>query len=57
MHIKNKDLQHWVNGWIDWNLILDLHGGPNYVKNYVESPIIVNSTGILYTYTLYFHIW
>lgn len=37
-----EDLEHWVNGWVDWNLVLDLDGGPNYVKNHVDAPIIVN---------------
>lgn len=31
-------------GWLDWNLALDLEGGPNWVENFVDSPIIVNST-------------
>lgn len=31
-------------GWIDWNLALDEQGGPNYVNNNVDSPIIVNAT-------------
>lgn len=30
-------------GWIDWNLALDEQGGPNWVQNYVDSPIIVNA--------------
>lgn len=37
-----QDLNHWVVGWIDWNLVLDLNGGPNWVKNYVDAPIIVD---------------
>ena len=24
-----QDLNHWVTGWTDWNLALDLLGGPN----------------------------
>lgn len=40
-----QDLEHWVNGWIDWNLVVDKIGGPNYAKNYVDAPIIINSTG------------
>lgn len=40
-----QDLQHSVNGWIDWNLWLDENGGPNYVNNTVDSPIVVNATG------------
>lgn len=29
-------------GWIDWNLCLDLKGGPNWEGNNVDSPIIVD---------------
>ncbi|KAI1301596.1 Lysosomal acid glucosylceramidase [Halotydeus destructor] len=39
-----KDLQNWATGWVDWNLALDEQGGPNWVENYVDSPIIVNAT-------------
>jgi glucosylceramidase len=37
-------LQRFSVGWTDWNLALDLQGGPNWAKNFVDSPIIVNST-------------
>ncbi|XP_013167366.1 PREDICTED: glucosylceramidase-like [Papilio xuthus] len=30
-------------GWIDWNICLDMIGGPNWVQNYVDSPILVNA--------------
>ncbi|XP_044739379.1 lysosomal acid glucosylceramidase-like [Chrysoperla carnea] len=40
-----ETVNHWVTGWIDWNLALDEQGGPNWVQNYVDSPIIVNKTG------------
>ncbi|KAJ8289990.1 hypothetical protein GJAV_G00007490 [Gymnothorax javanicus] len=39
-----EDLNHYVTGWTDWNLALDLDGGPNWVKNFVDSPIIVDRT-------------
>lgn len=39
-----QDFQHHVAGWIDWGLILDENGGPNYVNNTVEAPIILNTT-------------
>lgn len=39
-----QDLLHWTTGWVDWNLALDVQGGPNWAKNYVDSPIIVNAT-------------
>ncbi|XP_060806814.1 uncharacterized protein LOC106141399 [Amyelois transitella] len=35
------DLNHNLVGWIDWNLCLNKEGGPNWVQNYVDSPIIV----------------
>lgn len=37
-----EDLNHWVTGWMDWNLALDERGGPNWAGNFVDSPIIVN---------------
>ncbi|XP_015911186.2 lysosomal acid glucosylceramidase [Parasteatoda tepidariorum] len=38
-----QDLLNWSIGWIDWNLALDMEGGPNWVKNFVDAAIIVNS--------------
>ncbi|XP_017490656.1 PREDICTED: putative glucosylceramidase 3, partial [Rhagoletis zephyria] len=38
------NLQHSYNGWIDWNIVLDEQGGPNYAENYVDAPVIVNAT-------------
>ncbi|RNA28300.1 glucosylceramidase [Brachionus plicatilis] len=40
-----EDLSHWVTGWTDWNIALDLKGGPNWANNFVDSPVIVNKTG------------
>ncbi|XP_072840009.2 lysosomal acid glucosylceramidase [Pogona vitticeps] len=37
------NLNSFVTGWIDWNLALDTEGGPNFVQNYVDSPIIVDA--------------
>lgn len=37
----HQDLNYNVVGWIDWNLCLDATGGPNWAKNFVDSPIIV----------------
>jgi O-Glycosyl hydrolase family 30. len=25
-------LNNWVDGWIDWNMVLDTQGGPNWLK-------------------------
>ena len=37
-----QDLNHWSVGWTDWNLVLNMEGGPNWVKNFVDSPIIAD---------------
>ncbi|XP_030640570.1 lysosomal acid glucosylceramidase [Chanos chanos] len=37
-----EDLNNYVTGWTDWNLALDPGGGPNWVKNFVDSPVIVD---------------
>ena len=37
-------MNHWSSGWVDWNLALDTEGGPNWVKNFVDAPVIVNAT-------------
>ncbi len=37
------DLGHGSCGWIDWNLFLDLQGGPNHVGNYCSAPILIDA--------------
>ena len=37
------DLRNWVEGWIDWNLALDLKGGPNHVGNFCDAPVLVDT--------------
>jgi len=37
-----NDLKNWVVGWTDWNLALDLQGGPNWIKNFVDAVLIVD---------------
>ncbi|GAB6021260.1 hypothetical protein CHUAL_003874 [Chamberlinius hualienensis] len=37
-----ETLSHWTVGWVDWNIALDMEGGPNWANNVVDSPIIVN---------------
>jgi len=33
-----------VQGWVEWNLALDMRGGPTWVSNFIDSPIIVDKT-------------
>ncbi len=35
-------LNNWVDGWIDWNMVLDKQGGPNWAKNWCIAPVIVD---------------
>ncbi|XP_023704817.1 lysosomal acid glucosylceramidase isoform X2 [Cryptotermes secundus] len=39
-----QDLNHWVTGWLDWNLALNPQGGPSWARNFVDAAIIVNAT-------------
>ncbi|MEO0974771.1 MAG: glycoside hydrolase family 30 protein [Pseudomonadota bacterium] len=47
---------HWMSGWIDWNIVLDHQGGPNHVGNFCGAPIMIDTaTGEVY-YTPIFHV-
>lgn len=35
-------LNNYVDGWIDWNMVLDKQGGPNWFKNWCTAPVIVD---------------
>ncbi|KAJ8924253.1 hypothetical protein NQ315_007045 [Exocentrus adspersus] len=38
------NLEQGAGGWVDWNMVLDETGGPTYINNTVDSPILVNAT-------------
>lgn len=42
-HSMINDLNRWTVGWIDWNLVLDLTGGPNHVGNLCSAPILIDT--------------
>ncbi len=44
-------LNNWVDGWVDWNMVLDQNGGPNWFENWCVAPILVNieSDEVYYT--------
>jgi glucosylceramidase len=53
-HIIN-DLNNWAVGWVDWNMVLDLAGGPNHVSNFCDAPVIVDTErGIVHYQSSYF---
>jgi len=37
-----SDLNAFAVGWTDWNIALDMTGGPNWAKNVVDAPILAD---------------
>lgn len=51
------DLNNGANGYIDWNMMLDYHGGPTHIHNQCNSPIMLNKKGNNYNKNLpYYYI-
>lgn len=52
-----QDLNHHVSGWSDWNLVLDMKGGPNWADNLVDAPILVDiKKQIFYKQPMYYYL-
>lgn len=52
-----SDMNHYMNAYIDWNLVLDYDGGPNWASNNCKAPIILNSDKTDYIKTpIYYYI-
>jgi glucosylceramidase len=51
-----NDLNAGANGWVDWNILLDKHGGPNHVGNFCFAPVHADTrTGkLIYTNAYYY---
>jgi len=48
-------LNHWMSGWIDWNVVLDQQGGPNHVGNFCGAPIMIDTaSGYVYYTPIYY---
>lgn len=48
-------LNHWMEGWIDWNVVLDQDGGPNHVGNFCGAPIMIDvESGHVYYTPIYY---
>ena len=48
-------MNSWVEGWVDWNMVLDRQGGPNWFKNWCVAPVIVDpEAGEVYFTPLYY---
>jgi len=42
-HDMIGNLNNGMEGWTDWNIVLDEQGGPNHVENYCDAPIIADT--------------
>ena len=42
-HELMGDLNHGISAFIDWNLLVDENGGPNYVGNYCLAPFLYDT--------------
>jgi glucosylceramidase len=51
-----ESLDHWVTGWIDWNIVLDRRGGPNHVGNFCGAPIMIDTDTKEVYYTPIYHV-
>jgi glucosylceramidase len=49
-------IDHWLRGWIDWNVVLDRRGGPNHVGNYCGAPIMIDLDSKYIYYTPIYYI-
>ncbi len=49
-------IDHWLRGWIDWNIVLDERGGPNHVGNYCGAPIMIDLDSRYIYYTPIYYI-
>ncbi|VEN61153.1 unnamed protein product, partial [Callosobruchus maculatus] len=51
-----EDLNNYVGGWVDWNMVLDLTGGPTYIWNFLDASIVVNATAGEFYKQPYFYV-
>jgi len=48
-------LNNWVDGWVDWNMVLNKQGGPNWFENWCAAPVLVDAeTDEVYFTPLYY---
>lgn len=52
-----NDFNNYSQGWVDWNIFLDEKGGPTYVNNFCEAPIMIDkNTGTVMYMSSYYYI-
>jgi len=43
VHDIIQQMNHGVSGWIDWNLVVNMAGGPSWIGTFCGAPIIANA--------------
>ena len=49
-------MNHWLTGFIDWNIVLDSIGGPNHVNNFAAAPVMIDYQNDIIYYTPYYYV-
>jgi len=52
-----NDFNNGCTGWIDWNIALDIQGGPNHAGNFCDAPVLADTDrGELHYQSSYYYI-
>ena len=52
-----NDLNSGCTGWIDWNIVLNMQGGPNHVGNFCDAPVLADTgTGELHYNSSFYYL-
>lgn len=51
-----EGMNHWMGGFVDWNIVLDSIGGPNHVANYCGAPVMVDYANDVIYFTPYYYV-
>jgi glucosylceramidase len=53
-----RDMNAFAVGWTDWNIVLDMTGGPNWANNEVDAPILadIDDTTTYYRNPMYYYL-
>jgi len=52
-----NDLNSGCTAWIDWNIVLDMQGGPNHVGNFCDAPVLADTkNGSIHYMSSYYYI-
>lgn len=50
------NINNGMNGYIDWNILLDINGGPNHSENFCKSPVILNENNEIILTPIYYYL-